>query len=88
MTPELQRLNEKRERLMAKRALLPEGERTAIDAEVKATAEMIVRRVAVAPRLRVGGALSFYAKPEPLSQILVDGRHESLLLSDCGRWQP
>jgi hypothetical protein len=51
MTPELRRLNAKRERLMLKRAQLPPSEQfVALDAEIKATAEMIARRVAVAQR--------------------------------------
>jgi actin-like ATPase involved in cell morphogenesis len=48
LTPEMRRLNEKRERLMAKRVQLPEDARTAIDAEIRVIAEQLARLVAVA----------------------------------------
>jgi hypothetical protein len=62
MTPEIQRLNKKRKRLLARRARLPEAERTAINAEFKAVADQIALRVAVAQR----------ATEQPLGPVVVE----------------
>ena len=50
MTVEQKRLREKLERLMARRAQMPEAERTAINAEIGATADQLARLVAIACR--------------------------------------
>ena len=48
LTPEMKRLSDKRERLMLRRAQLPENARTAIDAELKSVCDQLARLVAVA----------------------------------------
>jgi len=51
MTPEIQRLRQKIERLKAKRDLLPAGEESvALNSEIKSVADQIALRVAVAQR--------------------------------------
>jgi hypothetical protein len=79
MTSEQKRLREKLERLMARRELLPEVERTAINAEIRATADQLARLCALAchaveqpPGPVVGG---FVPTPdEPGEPELVDLR--------------
>jgi hypothetical protein len=50
MTAEQKRLQEKLERLMARRAQMPETERVAINAEIKAAADHLARLCALACR--------------------------------------
>jgi len=69
----------KRERLVAKRALLAPGEESvALDTGIKATAEMIARRVAVAQRATepVGGEAEWVPRPDaPGESEIVDLRN-------------
>jgi hypothetical protein len=50
MTAELKRLREKLERLMARRAQMPEAERAAISAEIETAADQLARLCALACR--------------------------------------
>jgi hypothetical protein len=65
MTSEMRRLK-KRERLMLKRAQLPEGEHTAINAEIKAVAEQLARLEAVRQRATepaIGAVVAEWVNP-------------------------
>jgi hypothetical protein len=51
LTPETQRLNEKRERLLLKRAQLPPGEQSvALEAELRSVCDQLARLEAVRQR--------------------------------------